>query len=82
MSDPRDVTSGAAVRAGIDDLIAEIDDGLRLIATGCDVDLSGFDRRVESICEAAQRLDGEAALAAAVATLARAFQRKLCRGEQ
>ena len=67
MSPPNDFSSGAAVQAGIDDLIAEIDDSLRLLSTGCDVDLSGFDRRVESICEAAQRLDGRSALGAAAA---------------
>jgi len=67
MSRPSDSSSGAAVRAGIDDLIAEIDDGLNQLNSGFDVDLVGFDRRVESICEAAQRLDGDAALAAASA---------------
>ncbi len=65
MSRPSDSSTGAAVRAGIEDLIAEIDDGLNMLSTGCDVDLSGFDLRVQSICEAAQRLDGDAALAAA-----------------
>jgi hypothetical protein len=60
-----DSSVGAAVRAGIDDLIAEIDDGLNMLTNGGDVDLSGFDRRVESICEAAQRLDGDAAITAA-----------------
>jgi uncharacterized membrane protein YccC len=67
MTPPNEFGSGAAVQAGIDDLIAEIDDSLRLLSTGCEVDLSGFDRRVESICQAAQRLDGEGALGAAAA---------------
>ena len=38
-----DSSVGAAVRAGIDDLIAEIDDGLNMLSNGGDVDLSGFD---------------------------------------
>jgi hypothetical protein len=67
MNRSTDSSSAAAVRAGIDDLIAEIDDGLNQLNNGFDVDLSGFDRRVESICEAAQRLEGDAALSAATA---------------